>query len=242
MARALAPRALLLTSSADDQKRAAAARAVELIRSGTVVGLGTGSTVKPLLELLGERLADGRLRDVTGVPTSEDTATKCRALGIPLTTLDAEPRLDLCIDGADEIGPKLALIKGLGGALLREKLVALAARRLAIIADDSKRVKRLGTRAPLPVEVIPFAWTTHTAFFESLGTEPVLRRTAGGDPFLTDGGHYIVDIRFPKGMADPAAVARRLDRRPGIVDHGLFLRMARVAFVAGPAGVRELTA
>lgn len=241
MARALAARRLL-TASPEDQKRAAAAKAVERIASGTVIGLGTGSTVKPLLELLGERLADGRLRDVTGVPTSEDTAAKCRALGIPLTTLDEQPRLALCIDGADEIGPKLALIKGLGGALLREKLVALAAKRLIIIADASKRVKKLGTRSPLPVEVIPFGWTTHNEFFASLGAEPVLRRGAGGEPYRTDGGHYIVDIRFPKGIADPVALGRKLDRRPGIVDHGLFLGMARTAFVAGPTGVRELTA
>jgi ribose 5-phosphate isomerase A len=240
MARAVAARRLL-TGSPEDQKRAAAAKAVERIRSGTVVGLGTGSTVKPLLELLGERLADGRLRDVTGVPTSEDTAARCRALGIPLSTLDEHPALDLCIDGADEIGPKLALIKGLGGALLREKLVALAAKRFIIIADASKRVKKLGTRSPLPVEVVPFGWTTHNEFFASLGAQPVLRR-AGDAPYLTDGGHYIVDIRFPKGIADPALLARKLDRRPGIVDHGLFLRMAQSAFVAGPSGVRELTA
>lgn len=242
MARALAARHLLSPASPEDLKRAAAARAVLLVRDRTIIGLGTGSTVRPLLELLAERLTSGALRGVTGVPTSEDTATRCRALGIPLTTLDEHPALDLCIDGADEIGPRLALIKGLGGALLREKLVALAARRFVIIADASKRVRRLGTRSPLPVEVVPFGWTTHLAFFTGLGAEPVRRLAKGGDPYRTDGGHYIVDCRFAKGIPDPAALARALDKRPGIVDHGLFLRMADRAFIAGAAGVRELTA
>lgn len=230
----------MTTPSADDLKRAAAARAAPLIASGTVIGLGTGSTVRPLLEILAERLASRALIDVVAVPTSEDTAARCRALGIPLTTLDDHPRLALCIDGCDEVDARLDLIKGLGGALLREKLVALAARRFVIIADASKRVRRLGLRAPLPVEVIPFGWTTHLAVFERLGAVPVLRRTPGGEPIVTDGGHYVVDCRFPKGIRDARALARALDKRPGIVDHGLFLRMAHQAFVAGIAGVRVL--
>ena len=196
--------------------------------------------MRPLLELLGEALATGRLKDVIGVPTSEDTAGRCRSLGIPLTTLDERPSLDIAIDGADEVGPALGLIKGLGGALLREKLVALAAKQFVIIADESKRVRRLGTRAPLPVEVIPFAWTTHLDFFRRLGAEPVLRQRPDGAPYQTDGGHYIVDCRFAKGMADPARIARALDKRPGIVDHGLFLGMADVAFIAAPGGVKTL--
>ncbi len=227
--------------TAEAFKRAAAAGAVLRIRSGTIVGLGTGSTVRPLLELLAERLARGELRDVIAVPTSNDTAARCRALGIPLTTLDEQPRLDLAIDGADEVGPRLALIKGLGGALLREKLVALAARTFVVIADASKRVRRLGTRAPLPVEVVPFGWTTHTDLFERLGAEPDLRMTPSGEPYRTDGGHYIVDCRFPRGIADPAAVARALDKRPGIVEHGLFLGIADVALIADARGVRAIT-
>ena len=227
--------------AADDLKRAAAARAVELVANGALVGLGTGSTVRPLLELLAARLASGALRGVVAVPTSEDTAARCRALGISLTTLDAHPRLDLAIDGADEIGPGLDLIKGLGGALLREKLVALAAKRFVVIADASKRVRRLGTRASLPVEVVPFGWTTHIAFFEKLGAVPALRRTPDGEPYRTDGGHYIVDCRFPRGMTDPAAIGRALAKRPGIVEDGLFLRMAHVAFVAGAKGVSRIT-
>ena len=206
------------------------------------LGLGTGSTVRPLLELLGERIRAGEVQDVVGVPTSEDTRGRCESLGIALTTLDRQPVLDLAIDGADEVGPKLALIKGLGGALLREKLVAQAARRFVIIADASKRVRRLGTRAPLPVEVVPFAWTTHLAFFEDLGAAPELRRAAGGEPYRTDNGNYIVDCRFPKGIDDPAMVARTLDKRAGVVDHGLFLRMADAAYIADPKGVKVLSA
>lgn len=224
----------------DELKRAAARRAVDYVASGTVVGLGTGSTVRPLLELLGERLASGALRDVRAVPTSEDTASRCRVLGVPLTTLNEHPSLALAIDGADEIGPRLDLIKGLGGALLREKLVALAARRFVVVADSSKRVRKLGTRAPVPVEVVPFGWTTHIPFFESLGSTPALRRTVDGEPFVTDEGHYVVDCRFARGIPDARAVARALARRPGVVEHGLFLGIARVAVVAGPRGVKVL--
>ena len=221
-------------------KRAAAAAAVELISSGTVIGLGTGSTVRPLLDLLGRRLADGHLREVVAVPTSEDTAARCRALGIPLTTLDEHPRLELAIDGADEITARLDCIKGLGGALLREKLVARAARRFVIIADQSKRVRRLGTHAPLPVEVIPFGWSTHLEFFATLGAVPTLRLGADGEPYRTDSGNLIVDCRFPRGIADPAPVARALARRTGIVEDGLFLRLARIAIIAGPRGLTRL--
>jgi ribose 5-phosphate isomerase A len=231
----------MTASTPDDLKRAAAARAVEFIASATVIGLGTGSTVRPLLELLGAKLASGALRDVVAVPTSEDTATRCRALGIPLTTLDDHPKLALAIDGADEIGPRLDLIKGLGGALLREKLVALAARRFIVIADGSKRVRRLGTKAPLPVEVVPFGWTTHLEFFRKLGALPTRRLGADGQPYRTDGGNYIVDCRFPRGIADPAAVARALGKRPGVVEDGLFLRLAHAAFIADQKGVRQIT-
>lgn len=221
-------------------KRAAAERAATAIEGGTVIGLGTGSTVKHLIDVLAERLAAGELRDVRAVPTSEDTALKCRARGIPLTSLDEAPRLALCIDGCDEFDPRLDLIKGLGGALLREKLVALAARRFVVIADASKRVRRLGTKAPLPVEVVPFGWSTHDAFFRKLGAEPELRRNPDGEPFRTDGGNYIVHCRFPKGLADAAAVARALAQRPGIVEDGLFLRMASEVVVAGAGGVKVL--
>jgi ribose 5-phosphate isomerase A len=226
--------------TANDLKRAAARRAVDLFADGTVVGLGTGSTVRPLLDLLGERLATGRLRDILAVPTSEDTATRCRALGIPLTTLEAHPRLALVVDGADEVGPGLDLIKGRGGARLRETLGGGAARRFVVIADASKRVRRLGTRAPVPVEVVRFGWSTHLPFFERLGAEPVLRRTPDRRPYVTDEGHFIVDCRFPRGIRDPRALARALARRPGIVEDGLFLGMAHAAVIAGARGVAVL--
>jgi ribose 5-phosphate isomerase A len=229
-----------MTPSPDDLKRAAARRAIEYFASGTVVGLGSGSTVRPLLDALGERLAAGGLRDVVAVPTSEDTAARCRVLGIPLTSLEEHSVLALAVDGADEIGPRLDLIKGLGGALLREKLVARAAQRFVVVADASKRVRRLGSRSPVPVEVVCFGWSTHLAYFAALGAEPVLRRTVAGEPFVTDEGHYIVDCRFPRGLADPQAVARALARRPGIVADGLFLGMAHIAVVAGASGVKVL--
>jgi ribose 5-phosphate isomerase A len=229
-----------MTPSQDDLKRAAARRAVEYVSSGTAIGLGTGSTVRPLLELLAERLASGVLREILAVPTSEDTAARCRALGIPLTTLDEHPDLAVVIDGADEIGPRLDLIKGLGGALLREKLVVAAGRRFVVVAVVSKRVRKLGTRAPVPVEVVPFGWSTHLSFFQKLGAEPALRRAADRRPFVTDEGHYIVDCRFPRGIPDPQALARALARRSGIVEDGLFLGMAHTAVIAGAQGVRVL--
>lgn len=229
-----------MTPSQDDLKRAAARRAVDFIANGTTIGLGSGSTMQPLLDLLGERLASGALRGVRAVPTSEDTAARCRALGIPVTTLDEHPHLALAIDGADEVGPRLDLIKGLGGALLREKLVAGAAERFVVVADASKRVRKLGTRAPVPVEVVPFGWSTHLPFFQKLGAEPALRRLPDRRPFVTDEGHHIVDLRFPKGIPDPEALARALARRTGIVEDGLFLGMARTAVIASAQGVRIL--
>ena len=229
-----------MTASVVALKRAAAERAVQFIESGTVIGLGTGSTVRPLLELLAERLRRGLVADVVAVPTSADTESRCRALGITLVTLEQCPEVALVIDGADEVGPRLDLIKGLGGALLREKVVASAAKRYVVVADESKLVRRLGTRVPLPVEVVPFGWSRLLPFFASLGAEPALRRAPGGAPFVTDNGNYLVDCRFPRGIADPAALARALARRTGVVEDGLFLRIAKIAVVAGVRGVRLL--
>jgi ribose 5-phosphate isomerase A len=230
-----------MTTSTDLLKRAAAARALEFVQSGMAVGLGTGSTVRPLLELLAERLRTRRLEGVMAVPTSEDTARRCRELGIPLVTLADYPELALAIDGADEVSPRLDLIKGLGGALLREKIVAGAARRFIVVVDESKLVRRLGVRAPVPVEVVPFGWNALVPFFEKLGAEPVLRRGPDGSPAVTDNGNYLVDCRFARGIPDPAALARALAKRTGVVEDGLFLRIARVAVVAGAGGVRLLT-
>jgi len=229
-----------MTTDTDLLKRAAAERAVQLIASGMVVGLGTGSTMQPLLDALARRLREGAVRNVVAVPTSDATAQRCRALGIPQASLDEYPELALAVDGADEVSPRLDAIKGMGGAMLREKLVALAAKRFVIVADESKLVRRLGTRAPVPVEVVPFGWSTLVPFFESLGAEPELRRGLGGEPFVTDNGNYVVDCRFARGIADPAAVARALAKRTGVVEDGLFLRIAKLAVVAGRRGVRLL--
>jgi ribose 5-phosphate isomerase A len=190
-----------------------------------VVGLGTGTTASAAVREIGRRLAAKELSDITGIPTSNATRDLARKVGVPLTDLSANPRIDLTIDGADEVTPTGDLIKGLGGALLREKLVAVNSRRLIIVVDEAKLVKRLGQRAPLPVEVVPFGWSTHLDFLRELGADPAIRH---GDvsPFLTDDGHYIIDARFPGGINDPPALADALARRPGVVETGLFLGMA----------------
>jgi len=225
--------------SAEELKRAAAVRAAEWIRDGMVVGLGTGSTVRYLLERIAELRGAGELQGVVGVPTSEDTAGRARALGIPLRTLAECPEIDLTIDGADEVDPELRLIKGLGGALLREKIVATASRRVVIVADASKLVEKLGTRAPLPVEVDPFGAPVQPAFLRALGAEPVLR-LRDGEPLVTDGGNLIYDCRFPHGIGDPEEVERVLDARVGIVENGLFLGLASAVVIAGEDGVRVI--
>jgi ribose 5-phosphate isomerase A len=202
------------------------------------LGLGTGSTVAHALDVLGEALREGRLEGVRGVPTSEQTTARARELGIPLLELHEAGDLDVTIDGADEIDPNLDLIKGLGGALLREKMVAQATRRLVIIADEGKRVARLGQKAPVPVEVVPFGWRAHLPFLESLGARPVLREQAG-EPYRTDNGNYIIDCHFEpeEGISDPQVLDWQLLGRAGIVEHGLFLDMAAIAYVAGPGGL-----
>lgn len=227
-------------SDTEALKRAAAERAAEWIRDGMTLGLGTGSTVRHLLDVIAERRADGAWQDVVGVPTSEDTAERSRRLGIPLATLAQRPRVDLTIDGADEVDPELNLIKGLGAALLREKIVAAASRQLVIVADASKVVDRLGTRAPLPVEVDPFGEAIQPAFLRELGAEPVLR-VRDGAPVVTDGGNRIYDCRFADGIADPRSLETRLALRPGIVDCGLFLGMATAVVIADAGGVQVRT-
>ena len=228
-------------SASDAAKRAAAERAVaEEVTSGMAVGLGTGSTASPAVEAIGRLLAEGALRDVRGVPTSEATAALARRVGVPLTTLDETPELDVAIDGADEIAPGLRLVKGLGGALLREKIVAAAARRFVVVADASKRVERLGERAPVPVEVIPFALEPTRRRLAALGCEPVLRTGPDGGPFTTDEGNRILDCRFGP-IADPEAVAAAIRAVPGVVEHGLFLDFAAIAYVAGPGHVEVLS-
>lgn len=190
------------------------------------LGLGTGSTARLVLEALAAKLVSGELRDIAGVATSRDTEEHARRLGIPLISLEARQRLDLGIDGADEFDPQLNLIKGLGGALLWERIVADACAHLVIAVDESKRVRRLGEKAPVPIEVVPFGWRTHLPFLEAEGCLPELRRTADGQPFLTDGGHYIIDCRFPGGIPEPVAFEEAVRRRVGVIVTGLFLGIA----------------
>ena len=220
-------------------KKQAAERAVGFISSGMVVGLGSGSTMRYVLEQIGALLRDGRLRDIVGVPTSEATAALARQLGIPLTTLDDHPELDLNIDGADEIDPHLNLIKGLGGALLREKIVASAARTFVVVADRSKLVKQLGSKAPVPIEIIPLAQPLIERRLHDLGGSSQLRRISDGKPFVTDEGNHILDYTAGP-IADAAQLAAALDSIVGVVEHGLFLAMATSAVVAAPEGIKVL--
>jgi ribose 5-phosphate isomerase A len=222
------------------QKRAAAARAVELVGPGMRLGLGTGSTAKHFVELLAERVRGGL--DVIAVPTSEATRAQAERLGITLTTLDETPQLDLTIDGADEIAPDLTLIKGGGGALLREKIVAAASARMLVIADDSKWVSMLG-RFPLPVEIAPFgAAATRRAVEDATAAAgcpgpALLRKGPNGHAFVTDGGHWLLDAQLQR-IGYPQSLAARLSAVPGVMEHGLFIGLAGTAIVAGPDGVR----
>jgi ribose 5-phosphate isomerase A len=221
-------------------KRVAAERAVALVASGMALGLGTGSTAHFVVQGIGRRLQEGSLRDVVGVPTSDRTEEEARSLGIPLTTLNdlAPRRLDMAIDGADEVTPQLDLIKGLGGALLREKVVVASSQRFIVVVDESKLVSRLGTRSPLPVEVLRFGWRTHLAYLEQLGARPELRLARGAsEPFVTDEGHYVLDCRFD-GIDDPADLDRRIRSRAGVIETGLFVGSATEVVVAGADGVR----
>jgi ribose 5-phosphate isomerase A len=224
----------------EKQKRAAAARAVEFIRPGMRVGLGTGSTARHFVELLGERVRAGL--DIVAVATSEATRVDAERAGIWLTTLEETPKLDLTVDGADEIAPDLSAIKGGGGALLREKIVAAASTRMIVIADESKWVDALG-RYPLPIEVVPFGVAPTGCAVEHAAAEvgcpgsALLRRTNEGHPFVTDGGHLIFDLALGR-IPEPRMLALRLAEIPGVVEHGLFIGLVRMAIIAGPEGVR----
>ncbi len=219
-------------------KQVAAARAVEFVESGMTLGLGTGSTTRYAIEMIGQRLREGTLSDISGVPTSSGSARLAQELRIPLTTLEQHHTLDLTIDGADEVGPDLVLIKGQGGALVREKIVAHASQREIIIVDKSKMVQVLGTHAPLAVEVIPFGWGTYLPELHRLGGEPVLR-LRDSKPYITDEGNYIVDCHFER-IDDPVALEWELNLIPGVVDNGLFIGLASLVLVASESGVDEL--
>lgn len=234
------PGSVLARTSVEDMKRAAGREAARGVDSGMRLGLGTGSTVAHFLEHLGARIARGELSSVVGVPTSVRTEEAARRLRIPVATLEELGALDLTVDGADEVDPGLDLVKGLGGALLREKMVAQASARMLVIVDDSKLVTRLGERAPVPVEVVPFGHASHIAWLRGLGAEPRLRAGSNGDPYRTDNGNLVLDCSFDGGVANPAGLERRLACRAGVVESGLFLDVACEALVAGVGGVRRL--
>src|SRR5215210_701336 len=226
-------------TNAEGHKRAAADAAVgRFVRSGATIGLGSGTTSAFVVRRIGELLDAGELRDVSGIPTSEGTAALARELGIPIVSL-SEARPTLTLDGADEIGPGLTAVKGLGGALLREKIVAAASTMgLVLVADATKTVDALGTRAPVPVEVDPFGWQATLEALSALGCKPRLRMDASdpGHPFVTAGGHYTADCAFD-GIGDPAALEADIRTIPGALECGLFVGLALAAVVVGEDGV-----
>jgi ribose 5-phosphate isomerase A len=229
-----------MTEDISRLKQEAAEQAVDLVKSGMIVGLGHGSTAAFAVKLIARLLKAGFLSDILGIPCSLQVEDEARGLGIPLTTLDEHPIIDVTIDGADEVDPNLDLIKGGGGALLREKIVAQASRREIIVIDESKLSPSLGTRWPVPVEVVSFGLRGQIHYLESLGGQVRLRQTSNGDRFTTDQGNLILDCDFG-AIADPENLASKLEARAGIVEHGLFLGLATEVIVANAKGVRRLT-
>ena len=228
-----------MTPDVMKQKQQAAERAAELVESGMVVGLGHGSTAILALRCLAERMRSGHVRDILGVPCSLQIEREATRLGIPLTTLEKHPDIDLTIDGADEVDSNLDLIKGGGGALLREKIVAQASRREIIVVDESKLSPALGTHCAVPVEVVPFGWHSQAAYLESLGAEVTARKTdvrGNGPLFRTDHDNIVLDCRFGP-IHEPAQLAVRIRERAGIVEHGLFRGLATEIIIAGSEGI-----
>lgn len=219
----------------DQEKQAAARAAVQLVEAGNIVGLGSGSTAAFAVRYLAERVREGL--KIVGIPTSLQTQHLAEQLGIPLTTLDEHPVIDIDIDGADEIDPQLNLIKGGGGAFLREKIIASVSKRFVVIGDSAKQVSCLG-KFPLPVEVIPFAQSLIKPEIEAFGATVNLRQYAYGNPYVTDEGHHILDCTFGE-IADPPALARKLSNILGVVEHGLFIGMAEMALIGKDGQVIE---
>jgi ribose 5-phosphate isomerase A len=220
-------------------KQKAGEHATAFIESGMVVGLGHGTTTIFTLRQLAQQLKDGQLKDILGIPCSRQVEHDARELGIPLTTLDAHPVIDVTIDGADEVTMQLDLIKGGGGALLREKIVAQASRREVIVVDESKLSPHLGTHWAVPVEIVPFGWRTQADYLTSLGAQITLRREESGTPFRTDHGNLILDCDFGP-ITDPADLAAQLTQRAGIVEHGLFLGLATDVIIGGETETQHL--
>ena len=233
------PRMSLIPRTDVDRLKAAAAQAAAaLVENEHIVGLGSGSTALRAVSILGQRVSDG-LR-IIGIPTSAQTEREARRLGIPLSTVAAHDHIDVTIDGADEVDlGSLNLLKGRGGALLREKIIASITEQLIIVVDETKLVDRLGVGGPVAVEVVPFAWHATAMKLQSLGASVAQRTTGEGQPFITDGGHYILDCAFAT-IADPDHLQRQLDGTVGVVEHGLFLGMASRIIVGGSQGVHML--
>lgn len=221
-------------------KQEAAEFAVQFVKSGMVVGLGTGSTAIFATRKIGELLRSGQLKDITGFATSEATQKEAAQLGIPMMDASLSRKIDVTIDGADEVDPHFNLIKGGGGALFHEKVVAQASAREIIVVDESKLSDRLGTRFALPVEVSPFGWQSQMRFLESLGCKAAIRKNKDGSQYVTDSGNMIVDCNFGP-IADVDALATKLGARAGIIEHGLFIGIASDVIVAGSKGIRHLT-
>jgi ribose 5-phosphate isomerase A len=221
----------------DRLKKEAGISSVDLIRPGMVLGLGTGSTTRFALIEIAARLKDGRLKDILGIPSSKDTEKHARELGIPITSFDERQEIDLTIDGADEVDPDLNLIKGGGGALLREKVMAQSSRRNVMIVDESKLSPALGTHFPVPVEVIPFAWKPVAKFLMSLGAEPILRMKGDSTPYTTDQNNYIIDSKFGP-ISNLNDLALKLGQKAGIAEFGLFIGTASEVIVATSHGIR----
>lgn len=227
-------------SDRDELKQAASERAVDFAESGMVLGLGTGTTTVFAIRRIGALVQSGELQNVLGIPTSRAGAELAREAGITLTTLAEHPVIDLTIDGADEVDPELNLIKGGGGALLHEKIVAQASLREVIVVDGAKLSPQLGSHHALPVEVVQFAWRTEEEYLADLGAEVNVRRGADNDVYVTDEGNWILDCTFPP-IADPARLSAQLSRRAGVVEHGLFLGLATDLVVASAEGVEHRT-
>ncbi|KAK2419237.1 putative ribose-5-phosphate isomerase 3, chloroplastic [Trifolium repens] len=231
-----------ITLTQDDLKKLAADKAVEYVKSGMVLGLGTGSTAAFVVSKLGELLSSGELTNIIGVPTSKRTEEQARSLGIPLSVLDDNPRLDLAIDGADEVDPYLNLVKGRGGALLREKMVEAASDKFVVVVDDTKLVTGLGgSGLAMPVEVVQFCWKYNLIRLQELfneeGVDAKLRLDESGKPYVTDNSNYIVDLYFKTPIRDANAAGAEISALEGVVEHGLFLNMATSVIIAGKTGV-----
>jgi ribose 5-phosphate isomerase A len=229
-----------MSTDASELRRKAGEKAVDYVQSGMVLGVGSGRTSNFFIDRLGQLFQMGLVTDIQAVPTSEASAKLLCSYGIPITDLSANPVLDLAVDGADEVDSDLNMIKGLGRALLREKIVEIHARQFLVIVDETKLVSRLGSICPLPVEILTFEWKSHISWLNQLGCRAELWRENNGDPVVTDNGNFLARLYFAQGIPDVDALAQALSQRPGILEHGLFLNMATCVLVAGKNEIMKL--